>query len=456
MNYLIILLATFLFYGPSLKYGFSQDDFFFLKLAQAHNLKDILLFFSPFHQQGFPFYRPLGTQFYFYVFRSLFGLDKAPFFMHLFMLFLQAINGYLVFKLIRRFKFSRSKALFSGIIYAIAAPHFLSLFYIAATQHLLATTFSLLALLSFLDEHIGLTLTFLFFGLLSKENTLFVVFPMISLFFFERKLNKKNALLLFKRLIYPLILFGSYFVFRFYGGITVQSDYKPILDHRIVQTLRFYLSFLFGFFEKIQDYPLSNFKQYFLDTRVWGKLVFFTFIIEMGLLFKNFLIALRKKRSQVIISLLMIVLPLLPYLGLPNHIFPHYLEFSLLGFVFLILTIFNAYSFYLFIVIFLINNFASIRTSLMLHWSPLRSQLNAHYLPFIRQQICSVKTNKIVFSGDPRLVKELYYSLSGSNGPQVICNNFNLRVYYKGLNLRKGVSSGAKVIELTPKILNHD
>ncbi len=458
MNYLIILLATFLFYGSSLKYGFSQDDFFFLKLAQVHHLKDVLLFFSPFHQQGFPFYRPLGTQFYFYVFRSLFGLDKAPIFMHLFMLFLQAANGYLVFKIVRHFKFSTRKALLSGIAYAVASVHFLSLFYIAATQHLLATAFSLLALLYFLNNHNWLTLTFLFLGLLSKENTLFVIFPMILLSFFESGITKENVLVLLKRLVYPLGLFGLYFIFRFYAGIIVQTDYKLIFDRRVIQTLRFYLSFIFGFFEKIQDYPLSNFKQYFIDTHIWGKLVFLTFIIEIGLLLKGFLIALgqKPKKLRLFIALLMIFSPIIPYLGLPNHVFPHYLEFSLLGFIFLLLTLFDSFTFYLFVLIFSVNSYAGIKTSLLLHWSPLRSRLNAQYTPVIRRKICSFHSNEVVLDGDLRLVKELYYSFSGSNGPQVICNNPHLKVYYKGLNFKGTPPPKAKEIRLTPALLNHD
>ncbi len=457
MNYLLILLTTFVFYGPSLKYGFSQDDFFFLKLAQIHHLKDVLLFFSPFHQQGFPFYRPLGTQFYFFVFKSLFGLTGAPFFMHLFMLLLQAFNGYLVFHLFTKLKFDKTKSLLAGIFYSISAIHFLSLFYIAATQHLLATTFSLLALLAFLDNKTKKVLLFLTLGLLSKENTLFVIFPFILLYFFTYDLNKKNFYLLIKKLVLPILLFLFYLFIRIFAGIVVQNDYRMVFDNRILNTMRFYISFLFGFFEKIQDYPLANIKQYFIDTKTWGVIVVSTAILEGLVLFISVINNFAKKTKQILIASLLILLPILPYLGLPSHIFPHYLEFSLLGFILLVFVLLsNKIWLSFFSVVFLLNNFASIQTSIKLHWSPLRANLNKVYIPYLikSKKICNF--HEVALVGDTRLIKELYYSLSDNNGPQVLCNNPQLKVYYQGLNFNGSAPKGAKLIYLKPEILKHE
>jgi len=192
MTYLIILLTTFLFYGSSLKYGFSQDDFFHISIAQAHSFKEFLSFFNPFQQHEWIFFRPISTQVFYFIFDNLFGLTKAPIPMHFFMLIIHALNGYLIYKLLKRLKLNHFKVLISSLIYTTSSLHFLSLYYIGATQQLLTTFFSLLAILAMLDSKIILQLIFLIFALLSKEIAIRTPFIMFLVYLYKTKDIKKS------------------------------------------------------------------------------------------------------------------------------------------------------------------------------------------------------------------------------------------------------------------------
>src|SRR3990167_4394159 len=77
-RYFLIVLTIFgtLVYLPSIKYGFSQDDFIHIAASRVSSFAGAIGFFNPLAK--FPdifFYRPLSTQLYFFTNDKLFNLS---------------------------------------------------------------------------------------------------------------------------------------------------------------------------------------------------------------------------------------------------------------------------------------------------------------------------------------------------------------------------------------------
>jgi len=257
--YLLILLGVTTFYVGALKYGFSQDDYYFLTISKANSWADVFKFFLPWQQQGFAFFRPLGTQFYFSLFTSIFGMSSAPLPMHIFMIILQSVNGYLVYLLCSKLFKEEKLGILIGLAYAISSVHFLSLYYIAATQQLLAMTFSLLSLNAFISRKYHLASLYLVPGLLSKESALVTpaVAGIISLYQ-AGAINMTSVKKTFFKLVPYIVVTAIYLGIRFAVGVEVQSEYRPVFGLSLLSTIRWYLLFAFGAPEELLRYGLAG------------------------------------------------------------------------------------------------------------------------------------------------------------------------------------------------------
>src|SRR3990167_5846490 len=99
--YLILLFAAVLIFVPSLKYDFSQDDFIHLYHSRASSLQDVINFFNPNNSYtDIFFYRPLTTQFYFFINQLLFGINALPF--RIEALVGHLVNGFLFYLIVRK------------------------------------------------------------------------------------------------------------------------------------------------------------------------------------------------------------------------------------------------------------------------------------------------------------------------------------------------------------------
>lgn len=445
-RYFFYLFLILLLYFPALKLGFAQDDFFFLKISSANSLKEVFNFFNPLTQGSFPFYRPLGTQLYFYLFRS-------ASLMHIFMLMVHALSVVQVFKLFVNLGIDKRKSNLAALIYLFASLHFLSLVYIAASQHLFATAFSLLSLNAFFAASPSMAALYFFLALLSKESA--IILPLIVGIFYLYKNHKLGDLKnLITRFSPYLIVLLSYGLVRFLAGVTVQSEYAYIIDSRILLTLRFYLLYLFGYMESVQDYGFPRgVLQYLLDTKPWGYLTLVGSVLSFLTIFICF-IRQQITLKNVVYGSLIFFFGLTLYLGLPTHIFPHYLDYSLLGFLVLFVGIQNKNVLKVVTLLMIIGSIGGIYSSFRLHWSPTRSRLNAKYLPFlIAQGLCD--TPYVVLLGDALTIRNLYYSLSGSNAASFICGKEMDLSYLSPTDLagedkRYIVPQGAKIIKVEP------
>ncbi len=424
--WLLLILATSLAYGASLKYGFSQDDWYFLSISRAQNVSEVFNFFNPFSQAGFAFFRPLSTQLYYFVFTRVFGLFGSPLYMHIFMLILQGSCGYLVYLLVTKLKISHSTALLIALVYATSSAQFLSLFYIAATQQLLSAFFGLLSLNYFLDKKLWLSSLFFLFALLSKETAIMVPFIAVTLTLLEK------PRLSFKQFIPYLIIFFSYLAMRLVTSSPTQREYHFAIGFNVVSTLRWYFLFAFGAAEEWIRYAtpafgiaLPRFVQDFgplgLSVTVFTILNFSIFILSL----------LRNNLRQTVLYLAWFTLAIAPVLFLLNHRYPHYLDLALIPLLLIVYQFIRGRWQYVLTLLLVAASLSTISLSQSVHWTTGRAEMSAQAISTLDwPTICTHST--IAFTGDDPFPRELSYTLSLANGVRVLCNNPALEVSYLG------------------------
>ncbi len=414
-TWLLFFFATLVAYAGSLRYGFSQDDWYFLLISDAHNLSDMLNFFNPLAQSGFAFFRPLGTQLYYLLF------NMHPLSMHLFMLTVQALNGYLVMRLVGRLKLKSPTPLIVGLLYTISSVHFLSLFYIAATQQLLAATFSLLSLIFFLDSKYRSSAALFALALLCKETA--IVVPGVALILtLISQLRPKLKLFLPYALVFVI-----YLLIRLATSSGVQSEYQLTLGPSLLTNLRWYYLFAANLPEALVSYGLPrmgiNFTQFIHDFGISAWVI----MISTGLISLFTFIRLIYTRRWLYI--LWFVVSLGPILLLRDHLYPHYLDLALIPFLLLLTQDLKVKYQYLISLIYILAAIYSIQFSQAHHWTTGRAIMSSSAQTKLDwSEICS--HDSVAFVGEGSRPLELSYTLSLENGPRVICQNPALKVYY--------------------------
>ncbi len=149
-----IFLVVFIVFSPIFSLYFAQDDFFHLKMGTASSVSDFLNFFSFRNPYGYAFYRPLTTQVYNFLMKSLFGLQPLYFHLVSFIFFLA--NIFLVFKILEKLLKNKGPASLLGglggaFLYALNASHLGSLAYISNLQAIGMAFFLFFAIFGLLE-----------------------------------------------------------------------------------------------------------------------------------------------------------------------------------------------------------------------------------------------------------------------------------------------------------------
>lgn len=431
-TFFLLLIAAAVAYGSSLKYGFSQDDWFHLTLAKAGSLSEFMNFFNPFRVDWI-FFRPLSTQLPYWLAVTIFGLSGAPVFMHFLMLIIHAVNGYLVTQIAKKYVPGQAPTIL-GLVYVVASSHFLSLFYIGAVQQLISTLFSLLTLRLFLSKsqpsQFGLALLTLL-ALLSKELAL-----RIPLILFALAVLSGHAFWpAIKKLLGPLIVSLLYLGLRA-ASFGQATEYVMIFSPATtLATLMWYFLFGIGFPELLLNYGLSgglvNFTAFFGDN-LFRLSILLSALPLGGLLLFRFIKTVQLRSWSTLVFPLIALLSLLPILFLPTHRYPHYLDLSILFFGIWILQSLNLKKTLAVILTSSIvaGMLASIAVETGTHWTIKRAELaKKEAAKIIANGSCS-NPDGLILKGTPAELQQIGYALSLANGPRIICQNQALPVYY--------------------------
>ena len=141
-------VLVFLLFKSAFSSYFFQDDWFSLRISQAYSITDIFRFFLP--VKGVVYYRPLGMQVPFFISQTLFGFTPLPLRIATFSIHL--VNGWLVYRLLKKIIGSTSFALASAFLYATSATQMIIFYWAATIAFVLAPFFYLRSVLNFFDK----------------------------------------------------------------------------------------------------------------------------------------------------------------------------------------------------------------------------------------------------------------------------------------------------------------
>jgi len=458
LTFLGVAAIFLLIYHGALDNYFFQDDFYFLRLSRAESFLDFLKFFSPWHQQGFPAYRPLGTQVYFF-FGQLFPAFASPYIMRGILFLFHFLNFFLIFKILKKLLKKDWLALILAALYLNAPLHFLSLYYLAAFQQVLAAFFQLLGFNLYLKNKKNFVYLCYLGALLAKETAIF--FPALLLIFKTLVYFDKNKS--FKNIKNEIVgekhyWLGFVFLAFAYALLRLLSFSQPpgeeyqlsLTPKTFFSSLRWYLIWLVGAPETIINYAQGgiNFSvaKFTNDAGIsayfFGGLFLAEFIVLCLILIN--LGRKKKGRRQVALFLLLglaaMIISLASVIFMPYHRFAHYLDLSL--FLFLVifgllvkrekgLTLTLAF---IFTLLFLANAFFCVRIDEKLHWAPARPRIAAKYQEFFKNEgICGKRQGIYFIDAKSNSAKEVAIVLSFADGPRYFCQNYDLPVFYQGL-----------------------
>jgi len=166
---------------------FSGDDWFHLRVSNVDSWQEFLNFFSfVSNPQSISFYRPLSTQVFFWVFYKLFGLNPVPYYLAVFATFGFSLR--LVYRValeigkigqIGMIREIEKFALLVVFFYGFSVTNFTKLYFLSTFQELLMVVFVLLAVLSYLNRRILVSVVMFILALMSKETAVVLPFLLV-------------------------------------------------------------------------------------------------------------------------------------------------------------------------------------------------------------------------------------------------------------------------------------
>ncbi len=356
-KFLAVIGLVFTFFFPSLLTFFVQDDFWLLSISHIKTAGDFFNFFIPLSDAVW--YRPLSSQVFFFIGRTVFGLNPLPY--HVVVLITHIGTSFILYKWIKKMTNNEQVSMFSALVYGTHQVHTISLSWLAAYSFVLGPFFLALTLFFFTSKKYVLAFFAYLLGLLSSE--VLIITPLILLLYFL--IYKKNTSIKFVLLfIFSAVLLV---LLRFYFFPSQQNTplYSVTFSSHIFETIKFYFLRLIGV-------PL------FINGMDPGLKLFVSGLSVI--LFVGTLIGFVRNRSrvskQVVLWFGIYLLAIAPFLLLPFHVSPHYLSFALIGaaplfsYYLLLASSIRLKKAYLMIAIgsFLLLNFAGTQWVYQTHW----------------------------------------------------------------------------------------
>src|SRR3989344_267720 len=208
LYFLFIFFVLFLLYYPSLNYYFFQDDWFVLNEVNNAQIGDLINFFR--FRTDIIYWRPIGMFLFFFISKSLFGLNPLGF--HLLSMFFHLVNAFLIGNIAYILFKNKTASFISAFLFSTAAFHFMALSWLSLSWNIVGTTFFLFALITYLKfkgqkNKLMLILT-LFFFCISLASSEFALILPIFIILFEIYYEKLNIKKVFKGvvIIIPILL----------------------------------------------------------------------------------------------------------------------------------------------------------------------------------------------------------------------------------------------------------
>ena len=355
----ILGVAISFVYNQAFFNFFAQDDFILITRFSGHSLfTDLWNAVGPPHVTH---WRPFHNL-YFLVSGELFG--KEVFWYHFVLFLVQITAGLFIFKSLKALNFKGISALAASVIYVSHPAHFVSYYWVSGGATAIGFCFFVISFYLYIGEKYKFSLLLFLASILASEAMLAgaPIFIIFDLLFRNRKLNTgrftKIAAVSLIFLVVKLILTPR----------DTFNIYKLELSAPVLSSLKYYTLRTLGFAGVPEDQMLTFF------ILVWILIILFLFVRST-------------KKEEDWVHLLFFfsisVLGLFPFILIPNHLSPHYMNISIFGFgafVGLALSKAKKSITVLMLIIFLLISFFSVELIEKNNWVTARANLAYKYI----------------------------------------------------------------------------
>lgn len=358
----ICILALVVF-SKSFVIFFTQDDFVLIdEFSKGNFISDLSRVFGP---PQVSHWRPLHNL-YFFVAGNLFNKNYIAYHVLTFIFHICAVL--LIYKIALKFIKNSLAAFGSAIVYAIHPAFFVSYFWISGGATVIGSFFLILGFFLYLDRKLKLSTIFYFLSLLASEAMIVGIFIFIFHRLFFNKYQKNNAFL-FRTIVLTLTFVVLRFVY--FAPIQQAESYNLEAGYKTIISVKYYILNILGFGDINHGLFIS------LALTVW--VATFVFFLKRKTYQQN----LCKKIS--FFSCILLV-GLVPFIFLPNHLSPHYMNISLFGFSLLFggaISKMSKKQAYYFIAVFTILALVTVNKTYENNWVIKRSYIAKAYIKSI-------------------------------------------------------------------------
>lgn len=392
----ILSLATLIVYRLSFFNFFAQDDFILINQFSQNNL-----FVDIQKSLGRPevtHWRPFHNL-YFLISGNLFGTNYI--FYHLLTFIILILTGFFLYKTTFLFSKEKSLSLLSSLLYVAHPAHFVSLFWISGGATVIGSFFLIASFYNLLNQRRKISLILYICALLASEAMIVGLPILIAYEIVEKEKNLINAT--YKNLV-PICLSFLFLFVRFFlfTSKTTFDTYKLELNLKSLSAVKYYILRTVG----LEESSTLIIKILLL---IW--LVPLVIILAKKLLEKGF-------EKKFLFFSFVTLTGSFPFVLIPNHLSPHYMNISIIGFAALISLAFQnlkAWQTTIFVIFFIILSFFQVNTTFKNNWVTKRSRIAKSYLSYINKE--SPKSNSTLIFPDSNISSsfEAYVSLGSGD-----------------------------------------
>lgn len=426
-------------------------------LSKADSLKEVINFFNPIKAPvNFPFYRPLTTQFYFWLGKNFFGLNPIGYHLVNFLFFL--ISLFLVYFLARQITNNLAISYLTTFFYTFSSSHFYRLYFLSQFQEIGLTVFYLLTVIFYFKfikekkrkDYIFSFLTFIL-AITAKETAITLPLSLLLVdFYFLKEKNFHSWIKNRLKIMLPfLILTIGYLSARFTSfGFSQGAEYKFVFNPKsILNNIFWYFLWSMGIPEHFVNMPLKDSiyiinPGFLTDVGKQGALTTLLFVVFLTLNLIGFRLFLKERISKTFLlelfSIGWFLITLILVMFFPFHKFSYSTTLPLFAVsIFFALTSkeiikFSKFFFSLALFLFLLANNSSYNFALETHWAVKRANIAKKIFSFFQESYPELKNGaKIYFfdydycaylPGETENSEEISYVLSKNKGLEILYN----------------------------------
>lgn len=386
---------------------FAQDDFilinhfsqngFFANLANVFG-KPIVTHWRPIHSL------------YFFIGGSLFGKNYVAY--HLLALIIHITSSFLIYKTMIKITKNAAAAIGSAIFYITSPVHFVSLYWISGGATLVGFTFLIASFYFYLLKKFALTIGLFIAALLASEAMVMGAGIFLAWSFWENGKLKIGKPMIW---IGAIAVFFAFIQFIFLSPSAAVDAYRIKISPGVLIALKYYLLRIPGFIEGTGLTKLSA--------------VFILWLFTIGVLgLREFL--KRTAKRIFIFAALVILFGFFPFVLIPNHLSPHYMNISLWGASILVglsLVKIKRPIVVVLLAAIVVINFLAVGEIGNSHWVIQRGNLAKNYLGKIQSDNVPSGTRLIFGNNKVSTSLDAYYALGTGEA---------IKFWFKGKNYR--------------------